>query len=786
MVQRFDPDLPTQERLRIGRRSAMSFELLYTSVPKGLRAGSKGFCTVGLTRGTPATLVERLESISDYRPVYSVGSPRMQDNPVKWMHSRIAVGTQTLSVLSRVCFAGVDYSQRSNLFAHHVALRAGEQAAGGPAWMLAQPGFMATSWSGQPAEYEQRPTVPVGNGSAGRCDAWAAATGDAGWAGVLAESVGGNSPRSVCILFNPGVDLLPLMAEALTLVPESRRWKVTFNTYFTGLAAGSTCDWRCCVSGSPAAEEARRAAGLVIDLTALPAPAAGGPLVQIARTGVSVAAPMTAAPLIDEGPGFLDESDDDATDGTPVNAPYGVPYSASQPARPTGRVAVLPVMKPRQESGDWMPPVAATLVEPMTRTRRQAATPGPGWLAVAAIAAFVGVVVFLVMTRHEQHAIQDALTPLLNEKSDMAAADVALREKVSTLETTNTLLAREKSDLLNRKANLEGQVSALTRQLESKSHEPPPTTPPPEPTPATTRDVAATKPAQPADPVAPTTGDNSPPSVTDVQWKDFGVANYHWVDLQHVLKQGRDVRIGKFEPQNAGSGPELKIFATANDAGKFTFTVQTAPYSAIVTLNTQGAIDSKPQTAAFAFEGDTLIFRWRRTPDATEKSELEEYLRTALLTVGNVRVQFLQPQATSLDLASQFVQPKVPPGRQVPNAWRLKEFVTPQGWAATALSPTQLQFAHGSDTMFVVGVGAARLDCGFAKKYETAAIKVKKAGADLDAADPANKAVRDEKIQAKAVSDKSLADLTSFDKGHILLELENGVVLSEITMSFGR
>lgn len=85
----------------------MSYELCYTSVPQGLRVGTSGFCTVGLTHGTPGPLIERLESLSGYRPLFPAGSPQAAQNPVSWAHWRVSVGGRSYSVLSRVCFAGL-------------------------------------------------------------------------------------------------------------------------------------------------------------------------------------------------------------------------------------------------------------------------------------------------------------------------------------------------------------------------------------------------------------------------------------------------------------------------------------------------------------------------------------------------------------------------------------------------------------------------------------------------------------------------------------------------------
>jgi len=46
----------------------MSQELINTSAPRGLKPGSKGFCTVAMTAGLTTAWAERLESLSVYAP----------------------------------------------------------------------------------------------------------------------------------------------------------------------------------------------------------------------------------------------------------------------------------------------------------------------------------------------------------------------------------------------------------------------------------------------------------------------------------------------------------------------------------------------------------------------------------------------------------------------------------------------------------------------------------------------------------------------------------------------
>src|SRR5258707_12093667 len=118
----------------------MSHELLYTSAPKGLKSGSRGFCTVVCTQGMPAPLMTALESLSAYRHVYPPGDRNAAKNPVAWSHVTMNAAGRSYHVLSRIADFGLDYSQRGNKLAHHVALNAQELTAGGPASLLEQSG----------------------------------------------------------------------------------------------------------------------------------------------------------------------------------------------------------------------------------------------------------------------------------------------------------------------------------------------------------------------------------------------------------------------------------------------------------------------------------------------------------------------------------------------------------------------------------------------------------------------------------------------------------------------
>lgn len=263
---------------------AMPYEILYTSAPSGLKPGSSGYCTVKSSRGIPAPAVDLLESLSGYRHVFTPGSPEAARNPVNWGHYFLRISGRTEHVLSRVSDCELDYTGRSNKLAHHMVIDASCPA--GPAWLVGQPGWMIGQWDGQLEQFATVRKAPPERRAAGRCAAWEAATGDAGWGGVLAESFLADPERKVFIIYRPDQHILPLIEEAIALLPENRRWEVTFATYGAALPKTVECAWTGVVAGSPEVQQSRRFVNaLRIDLTAPMPRAQGGTLVELARTG---------------------------------------------------------------------------------------------------------------------------------------------------------------------------------------------------------------------------------------------------------------------------------------------------------------------------------------------------------------------------------------------------------------------------------------------------------------------------------------------------------------------
>lgn len=246
----------------------------------------------------PSPLASSLESISGYRPVYPPGDPQADKNPIVYSHLHMNAAGKRYFVLSRISDYGLDYSQRANKIAHHVVLEPQELASGGPAALLEQSGFMETTWDGKPRVLPSGRSIPSNDRLPAICRTWQRLTGDAGWAGVLAESLLADPDQQAYLIFQPGMNVLALMTEAIALLPREHRWDASFSTYFTSLPPGVNCNWRCVLAGSAEANQSRRfVRALRIDLTQPIGNAAGGNLVELARTGKLPSRSVSAAPL---------------------------------------------------------------------------------------------------------------------------------------------------------------------------------------------------------------------------------------------------------------------------------------------------------------------------------------------------------------------------------------------------------------------------------------------------------------------------------------------------------
>jgi hypothetical protein len=265
----------------------MASELIYTSAERGLRPGTRGYCTVAHTRGIAPAALQIMEALSTYKSLYGVHEEASSDNPVSFSHYSSNLLGRSVSVLSRVSPIQADHTGRSNKFAHHVLLQAREYPLAGPLWLSQQAGFFLEEWDDEPRLLEMPKAIPTGDASFGKAESWEKLTGDAGHAALLPSLFQKFPEQVVYLVFSPGMPMLSLLSEAMFLLPPENRWQVTYNTYFTSLPAGIRCLWRCCVPDAEVLRDARRnQQNKIIDLTESLPPPGDSPLVELARHGM--------------------------------------------------------------------------------------------------------------------------------------------------------------------------------------------------------------------------------------------------------------------------------------------------------------------------------------------------------------------------------------------------------------------------------------------------------------------------------------------------------------------
>lgn len=211
------------------------YELVYTSTPQGLITGRSGFTTVALTDGFPPNLIAPVENLSGYKPLYTSGDVNENCNPVNYSCQHFRLGRTNYIVLSKISYAGLSYTGRSNVLAHHLLFLPEEldEIPGGAVSVLrAEENF--PPWSGEPRMLRQKGKIayrPLPQGG----DMWQKLAGDALWKDYTAECFNTNPEKGFALAFDPlmikGTDILDLIAETAAAMSKEELRKFTFSTY---------------------------------------------------------------------------------------------------------------------------------------------------------------------------------------------------------------------------------------------------------------------------------------------------------------------------------------------------------------------------------------------------------------------------------------------------------------------------------------------------------------------------------------------------------------------------
>jgi hypothetical protein len=230
------------------------YELVYTSVPRGLLLGRSGFCPVAWTQGMPANFVPLLDRMDSY--IHQLPEQAWDEAATCYSCRYCKLGRKSIVLISRIAASGLDFQGKRNKIAHHFIFDDPQEYAalpeGGISVCLADENFL-NRWEQPPGLLP--PFSPQTRSlSSSFAQQWESITGDAGWAGVIAEFfLRGESPGFYVAypLGAPDRIILELIAEVARLLPKDRLAKFTFSTLFVQTPINWDCFLRFCLPDSP-------------------------------------------------------------------------------------------------------------------------------------------------------------------------------------------------------------------------------------------------------------------------------------------------------------------------------------------------------------------------------------------------------------------------------------------------------------------------------------------------------------------------------------------------------
>ncbi len=212
----------------------MAQQLIFTSTPQGLEPGRTGYCTVARHKDLRHRLVRELERLSVYDFGQQVSGSRVDISTFR----KITLGSEEFYVLTKICDAGLDYTNRTNYLAHHLVLDGFEIA------HCPSPAEIFLNWNGWKSKWEEGPRyltpgeeiTLTGYKSSGLvpCKNWLSFTNDPGNAATLV-SPGVIKPVVLENVPAKSEHLLQLFAESSALLKLSLdAWDYSFTTFIQG------------------------------------------------------------------------------------------------------------------------------------------------------------------------------------------------------------------------------------------------------------------------------------------------------------------------------------------------------------------------------------------------------------------------------------------------------------------------------------------------------------------------------------------------------------------------
>ena len=234
------------------------YELVNTSVPNGLIAGTHGFATVAMTKGMPDAIRTRVENFCAYPHRTSAHDESyFKENPVNWFHLTLPSGDH---VVGRTAPCDFDYTGRTNRLARTITLKKGEMPQGGGVSALRLAGSrLAEKWNGEPRMLQPDKALAaqlfgVGRTGDSRPRNWISTFGERGEelarrTAILVAQNGVGKGKSVYFKTSTGWDvdgtkLLGLFGDIIELLPDEIASLVTFSTFSACVPSGTVCHLR--------------------------------------------------------------------------------------------------------------------------------------------------------------------------------------------------------------------------------------------------------------------------------------------------------------------------------------------------------------------------------------------------------------------------------------------------------------------------------------------------------------------------------------------------------------
>ena len=231
------------------------YELVNTSVPNGLIAGSHGFATVAMTKGMPDAIRSRVENLCAYPHRSSAHDQSYYtENPINWFHLLLPGGDHAVG---RTAPAEFDYTGRTNRISRVLHFSSREMPINGGAYVLtAEANRFCQNWGGDPKYLPEDKTLAGRLQMAVRASGfpknWVNMFGTDGesYAKKFAALLTQNLRTNKCIYFKAGesdvngVRLLGLFSDLINLLPEQLAAQVTFSTFSACVPNGAVCHLR--------------------------------------------------------------------------------------------------------------------------------------------------------------------------------------------------------------------------------------------------------------------------------------------------------------------------------------------------------------------------------------------------------------------------------------------------------------------------------------------------------------------------------------------------------------